>query len=195
MSKFTFSPCKNKTGITIPNLYIITPNVFVDNRGYFMETCNPDFDPYLKHLDGSPATFVQDNESKSKKGVLRGLHFQKTEPQGKCVRMIDGEIFDVAVDLRRNSPTFGSWYGVMLSSENKLQFYVPEGFAHGFLVLSSTATFVYKCTRLYNSADEGGIMWDSCQIDWPIVDGVVLLSEKDKKNPTYDELIESGFGF
>ena len=116
----------------IKGVYVIEPTVFGDNRGYFMETYNNEFDPYIKHLDGTPAQFVQDNQSKSKKGVLRGLHFQKSNPQGKLVRCLEGEVFDVAVDLRKDSETLGKWYGVILSEENKKQFYIPEGFAHGF---------------------------------------------------------------
>ena len=177
MGKFNFI----ETGIK--DLYVIEPTVFGDSRGYFMETFNDEFAPYVKHLDGSCATFVQDNESRSRKGVLRGLHFQKANPQGKLVRVIEGEVFDVAVDLRRDSETFGKWYGVLLSAENKRQFYVPDGFAHGFYVKSENATFVYKCTRLYDPSSEGGLMWDDPDIgiDWG-VDGEVLLSEKDKKN-------------
>ena len=126
MGKFTFI----ETGIK--DLYVIEPTVFGDNRGYFMETYNDEFKPYIKHLDGTPAEFVQDNQSKSKKGVLRGLHFQKQNPQGKLVRCLEGEVYDVAVDLRKDSETYGKWYGVLLSEENKKQFYLPEGFAHGF---------------------------------------------------------------
>ena len=187
MGKFNF----RETGIK--DLYVIEPTVFGDSRGYFMETFNDEFAPYVKHLDGSPATFVQDNESRSRKGVLRGLHFQKANPQGKLVRVIEGEVFDVAVDLRRDSETFGKWYGVLLSAENKRQFYVPEGFAHGFYVKSENATFVYKCTRLYDPSSEGGLMWDDPDIgiDWG-VDGEVLLSEKDKKNLRLKDL---GFAF
>lgn len=187
MGKFNFI----ETGIK--DLYVIEPTVFGDSRGYFMETFNDEFAPYVKHLDGSSATFVQDNESRSRKGVLRGLHFQKANPQGKLVRVIEGEVFDVAVDLRRDSETFGKWYGVLLSAENKRQFYVPEGFAHGFYVKSENATFVYKCTRLYDPSSEGGIMWDDPDIgiDWG-VDGEVLLSEKDKKNLRLKDL---GFAF
>lgn len=187
MGKFNFI----ETGIK--DLYVIEPTVFGDSRGYFMETFNDEFAPYVKHLDGSSATFVQDNESRSRKGVLRGLHFQKANPQGKLVRVIEGEVFDVAVDLRRDSETFGKWYGVLLSAENKRQFYVPEGFAHGFYVKSENATFVYKCTRLYDPSSEGGLMWDDPDIgiDWG-VDGEVLLSEKDKKNLRLKDL---GFAF
>ena len=179
MGKFTFT----ETGIA--DLYIIEPTVFGDERGYFMETFNDEFLPYIKHLDGSFASFVQDNESRSKRGVLRGLHFQKANPQGKLVRVIEGEVYDVAVDLRGDSETYGKWYGVILSAENKRQFYVPEGFAHGFLVRSEYATFVYKCTRLYDPSSEGGLLYNDPElsIDWNIPEGVeVLLSEKDKKN-------------
>lgn len=189
MHKFNF----NKTGIN--DLIVIEPTVYDDNRGYFMETYNYEFYPYIKHLDGSAATFVQDNQSRSKRGVLRGLHFQKTNPQGKLVRVIEGEVFDVAVDLRENSNTFGKWYGVLLSEENKKQFYVPEGFAHGFVVFSEVATVVYKCTRLYDPTDECGIMWNDPEIgiDWNLPENFdVLLTEKDRKNKTLKEL---GFAF
>lgn len=165
----------------IKDLYIIEPTVFGDDRGYFMETYNyNDF----KNA-GLDMVFVQDNQSKSKKGVLRGLHFQKNNPQGKLVRVIKGEVFDVAVDLRKNSNTFGKWQGIILSEENKKQFYVPEGFAHGFLVLSDEAEFVYKCTRFYDPSDEGGLMWNDPDINirWPNINNLeILLSEKDKKN-------------
>ena len=133
---------------------------------------------------GLNLTFVQDNHSKSRKGVLRGLHFQKTYPQGKLVRVIKGEVFDVAVDLRKNSDTYKKWFGVVLSEENKKQFYIPKGFAHGFLVLSGEAEFVYKCTELYHPEDEGGIAWNDPEIaiEWPIQNlDELALSEKDKK--------------
>ncbi|MCY6484505.1 dTDP-4-dehydrorhamnose 3,5-epimerase [Clostridium aestuarii] len=164
----------------IDGLYVIEPNVFGDNRGYFMETYNyNDF----KEV-GLDMVFVQDNQSKSKKGVLRGLHFQKKHPQGKLVRVISGEVFDVVVDLRKGSETYGEWYGVILSAENKKQFYIPEGFAHGFLVLSDEAEFTYKCTEFYHPEDEGGIRWDDDEIgiEWP-VDGneKLIFSKKDKK--------------
>ena len=189
MSKFSFIETD------IKDLYIIEPTVFGDERGYFMETFNDEFKPYIKHLDGSPAEFVQDNQSRSKKGVLRGLHFQRQDPQGKLVRCLEGEVFDVAVDLRKDSGTFGKWFGVVLSAENKKMFYVPEGFAHGFFVISDFATFSYKCTRLYAPGDEGGILWNDPDVgvDWNIPDGCeVLLSEKDKRNPYLKDL---GFSF
>lgn len=189
MSNFTFMSCIAQNGQIINGLYTIQPKIFGDNRGYFMETWNAEFASYTRHLDGSLAQFVQDNESHSTKGVLRGLHFQKTHPQGKLVRVITGVVYDVAVDLRKNSPTFGCYYGVTLSEENKLQFYVPEGFAHGFCVLSEKATFVYKCTRFYDPHDEGGIIWNDPDINikWPL-EATPILSEKDKKNPSFKEL-------
>ncbi len=182
MSKFNFLKTE------IEGLYEIEPTVFGDDRGYFMETYNNEFKFLLKHIDGSDAEFVQDNESKSRRGVLRGLHMQFSHPQAKLVRVIDGEVWDVAVDVRKDSPTFGKWHGVLLSSENKKQFFVPEGFLHGFVVLSETATFVYKCTRLYEPADEYGVAWDDpdVAVKWPITD--VYLSEKDKQNHSLAEL-------
>lgn len=173
MGQFQFT----KTGIE--GLVVVEPKVFGDNRGYFMETYNyNDF-----KAAGLDMVFVQDNQSKSKKGVLRGLHFQKKNPQGKLVRVVSGEVYDVAVDLRRGSDTYGKWYGVLLSAENKKQFYVPEGFAHGFVVMSETAEFVYKCTRFYDPRDEGGLMWNDPEIgiDWPVPENAeLLLSEKDQ---------------
>ena len=161
----------------IKGVYEIEVKKYGDNRGYFMETYKKkDFDEA-----GLVYDFIQDNQSKSKKGVLRGLHFQKTCPQAKLVRCIEGEVFDVCVDLRKGSPTYGKWYGVVLSAEKGNQFMIPRGFAHGFVVLSETAAFCYKCDELYHPEDEGGIMWndpDIC-ISWPDV-GEVLLSEKDK---------------
>ena len=183
MGKFNFI----KT--PIQDLYIIEPTIFGDNRGYFMETYN--YNEFKQA--GLDMIFVQDNQSKSKKGVLRGLHFQKTKPQGKLVRVIDGEVFDVAVDLRKNSKTYGKWYGIVLSSENKKQFYVPEGFAHGFLVLSETAEFVYKCTNFYDPADECGLMWNDPDIgiEWPVGnDTDIILSTKDKNHPLMSQLQE-----
>lgn len=171
----------------IEGLYIIEPRVFGDNRGYFMETYN--YEDFKKA--GLDMKFVQDNHSKSKKGVLRGLHFQTQHAQGKLVRVIKGEVFDVAVDIRKGSKTFGKWYGVYLSEENKKQFYIPEGFAHGFLVLSDEAEFVYKCTDFYHPEFEGGLLWNDPEIgiEWPL-EGIeeVILSEKDKKWPTLKEL-------
>ena len=163
----------------IEGVYIIEPKVFGDHRGYFMETFNEnDF----KNA-GLDYTFVQDNQSKSKKGVLRGLHFQKTHPQAKLVRVIKGEVFDVAVDLREKSPTYGKWVGVILSEKNKKMFMIPRGFAHGFLVLSEEAEFTYKCDEVYHPEDEGGIMWNDPDIgiEWPYKEEP-LLSNKDKKH-------------
>ncbi|MTI65564.1 MAG: dTDP-4-dehydrorhamnose 3,5-epimerase [Firmicutes bacterium] len=181
MGKFNFI----KTDIK--DLYIIEPTAFGDSRGYFMETYNyNDFKNAGLDMD-----FVQDNQSKSKKGVLRGLHFQYKHPQGKLVRVLKGEVFDVAVDLRKSSNTYGQWYGVILTEENKKQFYIPEGFAHGFLVLSEEAEFAYKCTDFYHPEDEGGIMWNDPDIgiEWPIENiGQVNLSEKDKKWETLKEI-------
>ncbi|MBR5230921.1 MAG: dTDP-4-dehydrorhamnose 3,5-epimerase [Clostridia bacterium] len=158
------------TKCPIEGLYVIEPTVFGDERGYFMETWN-DRDMRENGLD---MVFVQDNQSKSRKGVLRGLHFQKQHPQGKLVRVISGCVFDVAVDLRSASPTFGQWYGIELTAENKKQFYIPEGFAHGFLVLSDTAEFCYKTTDFYRPEDEGGLAWNDPDIGvkWPQVTGV-----------------------
>jgi dTDP-4-dehydrorhamnose 3,5-epimerase len=179
MGKFKF------TKTSIEGVFIIEPMVFGDDRGYFMETYHAE---EFKEA-GLDLTFVQDNQSKSKKGVLRGLHFQYTKPQGKLVRVLRGIVFDVAVDLRNNSPTYGKWEGIIISEENKKQFYVPEGFAHGFVVLSYEAEFTYKCTNFYDSEDEGGILWNdpSIAIDWPIDINDVILSEKDKKWNTLKE--------
>lgn len=157
------------TKCPIEGLYIIEPQVFGDARGYFMETYNQK-DMAQAGLD---MVFVQDNQSMSVKGVLRGLHFQKEHPQGKLVRVIQGRVFDVAVDLRAGSETYGKWYGVELTAENKKQFYISEGFAHGFLVLSETAEFCYKCTDFYRPDDEGGLAWNdpAIGIQWPGVQG------------------------
>ncbi len=181
MGKFNFIKTK------IRDLYVIEPGVFGDNRGYFMESYNKkDFNDAGLTMD-----FVQDNESKSKKGVLRGLHFQVKHTQGKLVRVTEGEVFDVAVDLRKGSPTFGMWEGVILSNENKKQFYVPEGFAHGFLVLSDSAVFNYKCTDYYAPEYDSGVLWndEDINIEWPL-DGIkeLLLSEKDKKQKKLREI-------
>ena len=172
----------NKTAIE--GVFIIEPKVFGDSRGYFMETYKED---EFKNA-GINYDFVQDNQSKSHKGVLRGLHFQKTHPQAKLVRVISGEVFDVAVDLRKGSPTYGKWVGVILSAENKKMFMIPRGFAHGFVVLSDTAEFVYKCDEKYHPEDEGGIMWNDPDvgIDWPY-EGEPLLSDKDKLHPSLKE--------
>ena len=190
MGQIKVTPCP------IEGLYVIEPAVHGDSRGYFMETYS------LRDMQeaGLNMVFVQDNQSMSVKGVLRGLHFQKQYPQGKLVRVIKGRVFDVAVDLRSGSETYGKWYGVELSEENKKQFYISEGFAHGFLVLSETAEFCYKCTDFYHPGDEGGLAWNdpAIGIQWPqvtgayngsaaaqgyaLTDGTPLnLSEKDQK--------------
>ena len=171
----------------IKDLYIIEPKVFGDNRGYFMESYNrKDFVEA-----GLDMTFVQDNESKSKKGVLRGMHFQTKHTQGKLVRVTEGSVYDVAVDLRKGSPTFGQWEGILLTSENKKQFYVPEGFAHGFLVVSDEAVFNYKCTDYYAPEFDSGLLWNDPEvgIEWPLDEiKEILLSEKDKVQKTLKEL-------
>ncbi|MCD8011744.1 MAG: dTDP-4-dehydrorhamnose 3,5-epimerase [Lachnospiraceae bacterium] len=153
----------------IDGLYVIEPAVHGDSRGYFVETYNQND----MHEAGLDMVFVQDNQSMSTKGVLRGLHFQKQYPQGKLVRVIKGSVFDVAVDLRSNSKTYGQWYGVELNAENMKQFYISEGFAHGFLVLSDVAEFCYKCTDFYHPGDEGGMAWNDPEIgiEWPGVVG------------------------
>ena len=159
---------------------------FGDSRGYFFESYN--YNDYK--AAGIPEVFVQDNQSASKKGVLRGLHFQKEFPQDKLVRVIRGEVFDVAVDLRKDSATFGKWYGVVLSEENKKQFFIPKGFAHGFLVLSDYAEFAYKCTDFYHPNDEGGLLWNDPEIgiEWPLQEGVeLIMSDKDQKWPGIKE--------
>lgn len=165
----------------IKDVYIIEPTVFGDERGYFLET-------YKKtefKAAGLCYDFVQDNQSSSRKGVLRGLHFQKKYPQAKLVRVLSGEVFDVAVDLRRESNTYGKWIGVLLSAENKKQFMIPRGFAHGFIVVSDYAEFAYKCDEVYHPEDEGGLLWNDpdIAIEWPDV-GEIILSEKDRRNPT-----------
>ena len=157
------------TKCPIEGLYVIEPAVHGDARGYFMETYNQND----MHEAGLDMVFVQDNQSMSKKGVLRGLHFQKEYPQGKLVRVIKGAVFDVAVDLREGSETYGQWYGVELTEENKKQFYISEGFAHGFLVLSETAEFCYKVTDFWHPVDESGLAWNDPEIgiQWPHVEG------------------------
>ena len=174
MGNFTFLKTE------IDGLFIIETKKFGDDRGYFEETYKKtDFDEV-----GLRYNFVQDNQSRSRKGVLRGLHFQKSHPQAKLVRVLEGEVFDVAVDLRRGSETYGKWVGVVLSEQNNRQFMIPRGFAHGFLVLSEYATFCYKCDEVYHPEDEGGILWNDPDIgiEWPFTEGI-LLSEKDTKHP------------
>ena len=166
----------------IEGLKVIEPAVFGDARGYFMETYN--YNDFAEA--GIDCQFVQDNQSASKKGVLRGLHFQINHPQDKLVRVVNGEVFDVAVDLREGSKTFGKWYGVVLSAENKKQFFVPKNFAHGFIVLSDYAEFCYKVTDFYHPNDEGGILWNDKDlgVEWPMLEGMtekdLILSDKDK---------------
>ena len=166
------------TSTNIPEVLIIEPKVFGDDRGFFLETFQSE---RYANLAGIMLPFVQDNHSRSTYGVLRGLHFQKTKPQGKLVRVVKGKVYDVAVDLRRGSDTFGQWEAVVLSEENKKQFWVPPGFAHGFLVLSDIADFEYKCTDYYDPLDEGSILWNDPQLDisWPIEKP--LLSDKDSR--------------
>lgn len=166
----------------IPEVKIIEPAVFGDERGFFMETWQQK--KFEDLVTGKPTMFVQDNHSKSKKGILRGLHYQTENTQGKLVRVVSGEVFDVAVDIRKNSPTFGKWVGVYLSAENKRQLWIPEGFAHGFYVTSDEAEFVYKCTDYYNPKAEHSILWNdsSLNIDWPVENLCnINLSDKDKK--------------
>ena len=184
------------TACPIEGLYVIEPAVYGDERGYFTETYNSND---MKEA-GIDRLFVQDNQSGSVKGVLRGLHYQKEHPQAKLVRVISGAVFDVAVDLRQHSATFGKWYGITLSAENRRQFLIPEGFAHGFLVLTDSAQFCYKCTDFYHPGDEGGLAWNDPAIGvaWPGVTGTydgtasaagwhledgspLVLSEKDQK--------------
>ena len=172
----------------IKGMFVVDVEVFGDQRGYFMETYNQ-----KAFTDaGLDFEFVQDNQSKSRKGVLRGLHMQVNNPQGKLVRCIKGEVFDVGVDLRKGSATFGKWHGEILSEENKKQLFIPEGFAHGFLVLSDEAEFCYKCTRLYDPTDELGIRYDDPDIgvEWPVLDCDFVLSVKDLKQPSFNEVVE-----
>ena len=175
----------NRIDTEIDDVCIIEPTVFGDNRGYFMETYSKkDFEEI-----GIKEEFVQDNQSKSKKGVLRGLHFQIENTQGKIVRVIKGNVFDVAVDLRRNSKTFGKWVGIELYEDNKKMLYIPPYFAHGFLVLSDEAEFTYKCTDIYNHSAESGIMYNDSdiKIEWPKVDCDIITSEKDGKWQTFEQ--------
>lgn len=181
MGKFNFI----KT--SIDGVIIVEPTAYGDSRGYFMETYQRE--DFIK--GGITVDFVQDNQSMSTKGVLRGLHFQKQFPQSKLVRCIRGEVFDVAVDLREGSPTYGKWEGVLLSAENKRQFFIPKGFAHGFLVLSDEAEFVYKVDDFYHPNDEGGLMWNDPDIgvEWPVdEDFEIKLSDKDKIHPPFAEM-------
>lgn len=183
---FEFKQCEIN-GQKVEELFEIQPKIFGDARGYFLESYSEKdfFEAGLK------MKFVQDNQSKSTKGVLRGMHFQTLHPQGKLVRALEGKVYDVAVDLRKGSATFGKYYGVILDAEKQNMFYIPEGFAHGFYVLSDEATFAYKCTDFYHPEDEGGLMWNdsSVGIDWKSVApeiSVPNLSEKDTKHPIFD---------
>ena len=183
MGKISVETCN------IEGLKVITPTVFEDSRGYFMETYNRN--DFVEA--GIDVTFVQDNQSASSKNVLRGLHFQINYPQDKLVRVINGKVFDVAVDLRPGSETFGKWFGVELSAENKKQFFIPKGFAHGFFVMSDYAEFTYKCSDFYHPNDEGGIKFDDPDIgiEWPFEDkNALILSEKDTKWGGFKEYIE-----
>lgn len=190
---FEFKSCKTADGIEFPGLYEIQPKVFGDARGYFFESYSEkDF-----FEAGLTMKFVQDNQSFSSKGVLRGLHFQTQHPQGKLVRALTGKVYDVAVDIRKDSPTFGKYYGVILDSEKQNQFYIPAGFAHGFMVVTETATFAYKCTDFYDPKGEGGLMWNdpAISIEWDKIwkdSGlteafVPNLSDKDGKHPAFDK--------
>lgn len=177
------------TETDLPGAVIIEPDVFGDERGFFKETYHQD---RYRIETGIEESFVQDNYSRSTAGVLRGLHFQKTKPQGKLVSVSQGAVFDVAVDIDPDSATFKQWVGVHLSGKNHIQFYVPPGYAHGFLVLSEVADFQYKCTELYNPDDEGGIHWDDKEIaiQWPTSEQL-LVSQKDAALPTLSEYLEN----
>ncbi|MDE1220612.1 dTDP-4-dehydrorhamnose 3,5-epimerase [Vibrio aestuarianus] len=176
----------NIVSTLIPDVKIVEPQVFGDERGFFMETWNQK--KFEKLVSGKPTQFVQDNHSKSKKGILRGLHYQTENTQGKLVRVISGEVFDVAVDIRKKSPTFGQWVGVYLSGENKCQLWIPEGFAHGFYVMSDEAEFVYKCTDYYNPEFEKSILWNdkTLSINWPTL-SEPLLSIKDARGEEFSQ--------
>lgn len=164
---------------SLPGVILIEPKVFGDNRGFFLES----YHAQRYEQEGLPGQFVQDNHSRSVQGTLRGLHYQLQHPQGKLVWVVVGEVFDVAVDIRQGSPTFGQWFGTYLSAENHHQLYVPPGFAHGFSVISDTAEFLYKCTDFYTPGDEYGILWNDpvLNIDWPI--DTPMLSAKDEQLP------------
>ncbi|WP_271912209.1 dTDP-4-dehydrorhamnose 3,5-epimerase [Vreelandella alkaliphila] len=174
--------------LTIPDVVLITPQVFGDERGFFMETFRQsEFEAHCGQY-----TFVQDNHSKSAHGILRGLHYQHQQPQGKLVRVTRGEVFDVAVDMRQSSPTFGQWVGAMLSEQNKQMLWVPPGFAHGFYVTSHQAEFQYKCTDYYNTSDEHCVIWNDSRlsIEWPLVNNQFpVLSDKDKKGKLFNNAI------
>lgn len=169
---------------SLPGALVIEPQVFEDARGFFYESYNKD----KYRAAGLTAEFVQSNVSRSSKGVLRGLHYQWPDPQGKLVSVLEGEVFDVAVDIRRNSPTFGQWTGVMLTADNHRHFWIPEGFAHGFCVLSESATFTYQCSAPYNRAADAGVRWNDADIgiDWPLAQPI--LSEKDERAPYLREV-------
>ncbi|MEZ9198502.1 dTDP-4-dehydrorhamnose 3,5-epimerase [Shewanella sp. 10N.286.54.B9] len=171
----------------IPGVKVIEPSVFGDERGFFMETWNQK--QFEELVTGKPTQFVQDNHSRSKKGILRGLHYQTENTQGKLVRVVSGEVFDVAVDIRKNSPTFGQWVGEYLSAENKRQLWVPEGFIHGFLVISDEAEFVYKCTNYYDPNSEVSVKWndEDIGIEWPLEESPIL-SQKDMDAISFKEL-------
>jgi dTDP-4-dehydrorhamnose 3,5-epimerase len=173
--------------LSIPGVCLIEPVCFEDHRGFFMETHH--FEKYRQA--GIDATFVQDNHSHSKRHVLRGLHYQLNRPQGKLVYAVTGEIFDVAVDIRPGSPTFGCWTGAILSAQNHKQIYVPVGFAHGFVVLSETADVIYKCTDVYTPGDEYGVLWNdpAIAIDWPV--DIPILSQKDQENERLNDIPEN----
>jgi dTDP-4-dehydrorhamnose 3,5-epimerase len=171
---------------SIPEVIVFVPPVFTDSRGYFLET----YQQQKYAAAGISKPFVQDNQSYSTKNVLRGLHFQLRHPQAKLVRVTQGSVFDVAIDIRKNSPTFGKWHGEILSAENKKQMYIPENFAHGFCILSDSAEFVYKCTDFYVPGDESGLIWNDPQlgIKWPIQQPI--LSEKDAALPSLADVLE-----
>lgn len=171
--------------LAIPDVVLLTPRVFGDDRGFFMETFR--HSEFVEHC--GDYTFVQDNHSKSGRGILRGLHYQLENPQGKLVRVTRGEVFDVAVDLRRGSATFGQWVGARLSEENRQMLWVPPGFGHGFYVTSDEAEFQYKCTDYYAPGDEYSLLWNDPRlaIDWPLVDGAPILSAKDEEGSTLDD--------
>jgi dTDP-4-dehydrorhamnose 3,5-epimerase len=177
------------TELEIKGLYLIEPKVFGDERGFFYESWHQE----KYSAAGLPvANFVQDNLSMSRRGVLRGLHFQEPKAQGKLVSVLQGEVFDVAVDIRKDSPTFGQWQGILLSAENKKQFYLSPGFAHGFMVMSETALFFYKCTELYTPQNEGCILWNdpAINIEWP-KEYEPILSDKDKNASTLQEVMKT----